>query len=611
MRQRAQESARAFGQVFAVLLPGFIVVVAVVGLLAQLGLPHRADGILIGSTTLAALVLIAFLGRTMRRTDFQFGGRNVPAIHNGTAMAGAFLGGIGFVGLAGSFFSAGSGALALVLGAIGGFTLLTVLVAPYFRSSGAATVPDLLAARFGGGVMRLVAPLLVIACSFGLLVTEFAIAGQVAAAIFGITSDLAVGLVVVVVILSTLSGGMRSLVLAGTSQYAVVAVAFLAPLVLFSTQEFGLPLPQGALGVALHRLADFPAAAAARLSAVAMDTRLLPAFGFEGLNFVLIVVTFAAGIAALPHIVMRSAATVDVDGARRSGAWAFLFVMIVVTAAPAYSVFASLGILDSTRAASPTILPGWVYALGAAGDAKVCGVPAVSPEAIADACNRIGVQGHLEPENVSIAGDALVLAFPSIARLPPILTALLAVGCLAAALAAAGALLFTVASTLGHDFYPRLFDPHAPGGRRLIVMRLMVIAVALYGGWLAARHPSSLLPVAAGSISIAASGLFPGLVLGIWWRRCTSLGAVSGMLAGAGIALFYLAIVEFAGERPWSFFGFAGTAVPGFAAGAFGLPIGLFVTILVSLATPAERDRYQAIDALRRPNAAAAAEEDD
>jgi cation/acetate symporter len=563
------------------------------------------------AAAVVAFLVIAFLGRTMRRADFQYGGRNVPVVHNAMAIAAAFIGSAGFIGLAGAFFAAGSGPLAFVLGAIGGFLLLTVLVAPYFRSSGAATVPDLLAARFGGGLMRLLAPLVVVVCTFGLLVTEIAVGGRIASRAFGWSAETAVMVVTAVVLLTALAGGMRSLTMAAVAQCLIILVAFLLPLVVFSTTEFGMPIPQAVLGNALHRLADFPGGAAAALSAAAMRDPGLQAEDFGGLNFLLVVITLSAGIAALPHLVMRSAPAANVDGARRSSAVAFIFVTLVVVSAPAYSVFASLQILDTVAGRTPDAAPDWVYMLGKGGLVSVCSAPALSAAAATSACNASGHAGPLTGADIAVAGDTIVPAFSSIAGLPPIFAALLAVGAIAAALAAAGAMLFTVASALAHDLYVRFVDPHAPAGRRLIALRLVLIAVAAYAGWLAVDGAEVWQPLAAASLSIAAAGLFPSLVLGIWWRRCTSLGALSGMICGLAVTLFYFVLVEFDGERPWSFFGLSGTAVPGFASGAFGLAIGLLVTIIVSLATPAETTRYPAVDAIRRPNAAPLIQEDD
>ncbi len=591
---------------FGIFSVAFAALVAIVALLGQLGLPNRVGGILLAGITLVAFAGIGLRVRTMRRADFHHGGGNVPALHNGMATAAAFLGAAGYLGLAGAFFGAGSGALALILGAVGGFVFLTVAIAPYFRNSGAATLPDLYVARFGNGLIKLLAPVIVLAVSAGLLIVNIGVAGFVAAGLFDISRELAVAAIVAVLVLSTLFGGMRSMTISGVAQYVVLLVAFIAPLVAVATREFGMPVPHIALGAALQRLADLPGDAAARLASSAMPGLLLPADGLRDLNFTLVVVTFAAGFAALPHIVMRSIPVASTDGARKSGAWALVFVMLVAASAPAYAAFAGLQILGGISVLSPAALPGWVYALGADGHASACGVLATSREAVAAAC---GAAGLGDAASLAFAGDAIVLALPAIAGLPPVLSALIAVGALAACLAAAAALLFAAASAVGHDLYTRLFEPHAPAGRRLIAVRLSLIAVAIVAGWVAMRALDDVYPLAAVAISLSAGGLFPALVLGIWWRRCTSLGALSGMISGFGVTLFYFLVVQYAGEPPWTFFGLSESGVPAYAAGAFGLPVGVLVSIVISLVTPPEPERQAALDRIRRPTSGTADEE--
>jgi cation/acetate symporter len=566
MEQRHQIAGREFARAFGLFTAAFLACIAIVVLLAEVGLSPRALGIVLGGVVVLAFLAIGLLVRTMRRTDFQFGGRNVPPVHNGMSMAAAYLGAAGVAGLTGAFFVAGPAALAFLLGGLGGFVLLTVLIGPYYRNAGVATVPDLLAIRFRGSLMGFLAPLIVLACSFGLFVVEVRMVGNFGAGIFGVPITVAIAGGLAVILLTTIFGGMRSLTTSGIAQYIVLIVAFLVPLVVFSTQKFAMPLPFAALGAALHRLADIPDGAAARLAASAIPGRLLPTEGFDGLNFVLIIVTLSAGIAVLPHVVMRSAPTVDIQGARRSSAWGLFFVLVVLASAPVYATFAGLALLDIPAGAAAPAVPG---------------------------------------------ADSIVQSFPAIAGLPQIFTALIAVGALSASLAAAASLLFVIGSTLGHDLYPRLFDRNAPTGRRLIAIRLMMIATAGLAGWIALDPSPRYFAIAAGSASIAAAGLFPAVFLAIWWRRCTSLGALSGMICGVALTLFYLMLVEFGDEKPWSFFGLSGTAVPGFAAGAFGLPVGLAVAILVSIATPAEPERHAAIDRIRRPDAGGTFEPDD
>src|SRR3546814_19392953 len=95
--------------------------------------------------------------------------------------------------------------------------------------------------------------------------------------------------------------------------------------------------------------------------------------------------------------------------------------------------------------------------------------------------------------------------------------------------------LLAIANALSHDIYYRMIDPHAPTKRRLIISRTLLVVVAILAAWVASTKPSTILALGAWVFSIAASGLFPALVMGIWWKRTPHAGAVAGMVPGYGV----------------------------------------------------------------------------
>src|SRR5262249_9077912 len=154
----------------------------------------------------------------------------VPHVFNGLATTTAFVSGTGFIGLAGAFFNAGPAALALVIGIGAGFTLLAVLVAPYLRKSGAVTVPDFLAIRYGGGdVLRAVGLLALLLVSFPALAAAIAAAVFIFETFLKVSSHAALDIVVGTILLSTLLGGMRAVTLVAGAQAIVLLVGLLAP----------------------------------------------------------------------------------------------------------------------------------------------------------------------------------------------------------------------------------------------------------------------------------------------------------------------------------------------------------------------------------------------
>ena len=136
--------------------------------------------------------------------------------------------------------------------------------------------------------------------------------------------------------------------------------------------------------------------------------------------------------------------------------------------------------------------------------------------------------------------DVIVLSTPEIAGLPYVISGLVAAGGLAAALSTADGLLLAIANALSHDVYYKMLDPNAPTIRRLTVARVFLFFVAVCLG-VSCFDPTVGHP-GHGRLGILArhGRQFPGLVLGIWWKRATTTGAICGIIAGWGICLFYL-----------------------------------------------------------------------
>lgn len=544
----SEDSARDFGKGFVLFAAGFTLFVAVVTVLSVIGLPSQIISILFAVVTLSAFVGFAFVARTMHLPDFQVASRQVPAGLNGMATAAAFLASAGFLGLAGAFFAGNRAALAVVTGWALGFLALAVLIAPYLRKAAAVSVADFLAIRFGSSAVRLAAFVVTLGCSAGLLVAEIAAAGQVAALVLPIAPETAIVVIVVVMVAATLLGGMAAVTLTAVALYIVLAIAFLTPVTIISLQQFDFPLPQLSYGYALKE-------AAALGSPLVTDqaNRFLPLPPMDGFTMVVLAITIAAGVAALPHVVARSATATGVDAARRSAGWAFFFVLVIAATAPAYGAFAHLV--------------------------------------------RLGA-----PDSAPLGATFVVLELPNMAGMLPAVSALAATGALAAILAAATALLFAIANTTGHDLYGGIIDRNGPPGRRLIVTRLVLIVVAGLAGWYAMNATDQIFVLAATSTSLAASGLFPALVFGIWWRRATALGALAGIVLGFAAAACYVWMTLRGGAALWQPLGTGGPGLPPMAAGLLGLPVGVLAIVLVSqiTSTPSPR-RLEILEAIRRP----------
>ena len=588
--------ARSLGKSYWLFAIAFAVLLVVLAMLGQLGLPDRATGVIVIAVTAVTYVAIGLVAGTMRLADFFAAGRIVPAGLNGLATAAAFISGSAFLGLAGAFFAAGNSALALVIGWSFGFLVLAVAVAPYFRKSGALTLPDFFAIRFGGPLIRLAGVVVLLGSCFFALAAALATAGLVASVTLGMSLESAILAAVVVVLLSSLLGGMRGVTLVSGAQAIVILFAVLAPVAILSARDYGLPLPQLTYGYALQEIAADPSGGPPAL--VGAASRLLPFGAVDAIDFLGIVLCLAAGVASLPHVLVRSAAAAGPHDARRSAGWALVVVLAVLLTAPAYAAFARLAILNDVIGASPDDIPDWLLAFGHLGLVRICGVDAVAIEALKTVCTVVG--GGPTINSVAVASDAVALTLPGMADLPYVATALIAAGGIAAALAAANALLVAIANSVSHDLYGSILHRRAPIGRKLVVARLVLILTAGLAAWFALNRPDDSFALAAVSLAIAAAGNFPALVLGIWWRRTTASGALAGIVAGLAVALGVVALTRYGS----GVIGLPAAGVPAAAAATLGIPVGFVAAIAVSLVTrqPSE-PRGEIIDAIRRPTA--------
>ncbi|MCC2689579.1 MAG: sodium:solute symporter, partial [Rhizobiaceae bacterium] len=184
---------------------------------------------------------------------------------------------------------------------------------------------------------------------------------------------------------------------------------------------------------------------------------------------------------------------------------------------------------------------GWMMRWAAADNTlvQICGKAALDAAAIAAACAEQGVT-NIGFANINLNADMIVLATPEMAGMPYVISGLVAAGGLAAALSTADGLLLAIANALSHDVYYKMIDQHAPTARRLIVSRILLVVVAVAAAYVASTKPGDILAMVSWAFSLAAAGLFPALVLGVWWKRANSAGAVAGMIAGFGLCLYYL-----------------------------------------------------------------------
>ena len=632
------------GRMYGLYTGGFLAFIVLLAILEQVGVPNKILGYLFVFFTLAVYAIIGVATRTAEVSEYYVAGRRVPALYNGMATGADWMSAASFVGMAGTLFLLGYDGLAWVLGWTGGFVLVSILVGPYLRKFGAYTVPDFMSFRFGGNFTRFLAVIVLVCCSFTYVTAQIYGTGLIASRFLGMQFEIAVFAGLVGILLCAMLGGMRAVTWTQIAQYIVLIVAYLTPIVILSTKKYGIPIPELTYGQAI---ADITAREQEMLktglaTAAGLKPHIEPFINYSPLNFFGIIFCMMVGTASLPHILMRYFTTSSVREARQSVAWSLLFIFLLYFSAPAYAAFSKLEVYTNIIGANVTAMKPWLFTWGELGLIQICGKNAASIDAIVAACKAIaGHPGVVRLQDFVINTDVIVLSTPEIAGLPYVISGLVAAGGLAAALSTADGLLLAIANALSHDIYYKMIDPNAPAIRRLTVARILLFFVAVAAAATAATKPSDILAMVGWAFSLAMAGNFPALVMGIWWKRATSAGAVCGIIAGFGLCLFYLVTTRYFPGMGVKYFGMTSLLNPATGAplvdivkamalpnameswptlahplankvgwfnlnnincGLLGMPLGFLVIYVVSLFTKAPSAELQAfIDEIRKP----------
>ena len=303
-------------------------------------------------------------------------------------------------------------------------------------------------------------------------------------------------------------------------------------------------------------------------------------------NFLALILCLMVGTAALPHILMRYYTTPSVREARESVTWSLFFIFLLYFTAPALGILAKFEVYNNLVGSSFASLPAWV-SNWATVDKTLMNIADINKD------------GIVQLAEVVIGGDLIVLATPEIAGLPYVISGLVAAGGLAAALSTADGLLLTIANAMSHDLYYKMIDPQASTVRRLAVSKGLLLVVALCAAYVTSLKPGDILFLVGAAFSLAASGFFPALVCGVFWKRANKLGAILGMSLGLGICMYYMYIT-------YPFFGVNAPKwwdINPISAGIFGIPAGFIGIIVGSLLTPAPNKEIQdLVDHVRYPS---------
>lgn len=561
------------GSYFGIFLSAFAAIALLSLILYGLGIdiPVLSLAMLLGP-----LGLYAGIGLSTHATDpldFFAAGRRVPAFFNGLVLAMSAFGATGLVALTGLFFLIGFDALFIAIGALGGFVIMAVLLAPFLRKFGAYTIPSYLGRRFESRPLRLASALVVAAPILMVLSAELRFVAEAAAQLSGWTRGQIFLLIYLVLLATLVTGGMRSMTWSGVAQSLAAFFAIMVPVIIVAAIVTTMPVPQLTHGPVLRAVGRNEAIQGLPIILPPMLAFDLPGpelqpilkrfadpFGAIGESaFVLGTLSMIAGVASAPWLLPRLAAAPGVYEARKTLGWATFIFGIAMLSAASIAVFMRDYLMDLLATPGPAVVPPWLADLAKRGFASI---------------TETGTQ--FTTQSISFARDSVVLSLPVAAELPPMLLDLTLAAIVAGGLVTASAATTALGHILSEDilFGTTWEPPH--GSSRLHAGRVGIAVAAVSGILAAAFLTTDPLRVVLCAFAIGGSSLFSVLVLSIWWKRMNAYGAMAGVLTGFGVAV----LVVMGGQAE-------GAAVPSALAAMIGIPASMAAVFAVSFATPA------------------------
>jgi len=385
------------------------------------------------------------------------------------------------------------------------------------------------------------------------------------------------------ILLCAMLGGMRAVTWTQIAQYIVLIVAYLVPIIILSTQRYGIPIPELTYGAAIAEIGAREAQLVKDGLAVlcnkdacppgTLRPHIQPFMNYTPLNFFGIIFCMMVGTASLPHILMRYFTTPSVKEARDSVAWSLLFIFLLYFSAPAYAAFSKLEVYTNIIGRDLNTIRPWLFQWGELGLIQICGKNAANLDAVLAACKAIaGHPGVLRFSDFVINTDVIVLSTPEIAGLPYVISGLVAAGGLAAALSTADGLLLAIANALSHDVYYKMIQP-LPEQRRHIVQGSIVGLIILGVLWFC-DQPFWFGITLRWWVLLAIAA--PAGIVALFWRDANE---VAKRLIIARVLLFYVALCSaaLAASRPSDILAMVGWAFSLAMAGNFpALTLGIW-----------------------------------
>ena len=543
--------------------------------------------------TFALYIGIAIWSRAGSTKEFYVAGGGVSPLANGLATAADWMSAASFISMAGLISFNGYDGSVYLMGWTGGYVLLALLLAPYLRKFGKFTVPDFIGDRYYSNVARTVAVFCALLVSFTYVAGQMRGVGLVFSRFLEVDINTGVIIGMIIVLFYAVLGGMKGITYTQVAQYCVLIFAFMVPAIFISIQITGNPIPQLGFGGqdangiylldkldGLHRdlgFAEYTSGSKSKLDVFFITAALM------------------VGTAGLPHVIVRFFTVKKVSDARKSAGWALLFIMILYTTAPAIAVFARTNMIETVNNQEYKNMPDWFTTW------EETGLLSFNDK---NNDGKIQYLADTSKNELIIDKDIMVLANPEIAGLPNWVIALVAAGALAAALSTAAGLLLVISASVSHDLIKKMIKPDISEKGELVAARLSAVVAVCVAGYFGINPPDFVAATVALAFGLAAASFFPAIILGIFTKKMNKEGAISGMIIGILMMLFYMLKFKFdwfggGAKEDWWF----GISPEGF--GTVAMIINFIVSIVISKFTPDPPKEVQEIVAnIRIPSGA-------
>ena len=520
--------------------------------------------------TFALYIGIAIWSRAGSTKDFYVAGGGVSPLANGMATAADWMSAASFISMAGIISFTGYDGSVYLMGWTGGYVLLALLLAPYLRKFGKFTVPDFIGDRYYSDTARIVAVVCALLVSFTYVAGQMRGVGVVFSRFLEVDINTGVIIGMIIVLFYAVLGGMKGITYTQVAQYCVLIFAFMVPAIFISIQMTGNPIPQLGMGDTLNDGSGVYLLEKLNGLSTELGFNEYTEGSKDRIDILAITLALMVGTAGLPHVIVRFFTVKKVKDARKSAGLALLLIAVLYTTAPAVAVFARVNLIETVSDKSYEGMPEWFK------NWEKTGLLTFEDK------NQDGkVQYVADPQinELKVDPDIMVLANPEIANLPAWVIALVAAGCLAAALSTAAGLLLVISASVSHDLIKKIFMPTISDKGELLAARLSAVVAVCVAGYFGINPPGFVAAVVALAFGLAAASLFPAIILGIFYKRMNKEGAVSGMVVGILLMLFYMAKFKLGwlGDTPTASEWWFGISPEGFGS------VAMVVNFIVSL----------------------------